>query len=132
MADKEIIINNITVANGTGVKESIETSTNTTTCFDGVIPQGSPQISFTLEIDRFTYETKEDYVALRDQLLKMLSIPGEVATRETIYHDPTNPYTIVRYYSDCILDGKDYEMKPDEHSAQNLKFICGKCKEEIE
>lgn len=125
MADKEIIINGHTILHGKGVKESPETSTSTTVCFDEVVPEGSPNISYTLEIERLVYETKEEYDWLRDELKKMLNEPGIVTTREIVRFKNSRPFVIVKNFTDCILDGKDYEMKPEEHSAMKLKFICG-------
>ena len=129
MADKEIIINGHSILHGKGVKDSTETSTNTTVCFDEVVPEGSPNVSYTLEIERLIYETKEEYDWLRDELKKMLSVGGYVTTREIIRYKDSKPFVIVKDFKECILDGKDYEMKPEEHSAMKLKFICGDCEE---
>lgn len=130
MADKEILIDGLTVMHGTGVKDGVETSTNTTVCFDEVVTQGSPKVSYTLEIDRLVYETQDDYFDLSKKLKEMLSIPSTITTREVIRYDPKNPFVIVKNFSGCILDSKDYEMKPEENSVQSLKFICSDCVEE--
>jgi hypothetical protein len=132
MADKEIIINGKTMLHGNGVKDGVETSTSTTVCFDEVVPQGSPNTSYTLEIDRLVYETKEDYDWLREELEKLKSVPGMITTREIIRFKDSEPFVIIKNFTDCILDGKDYEMKPEEQSAQSLKFICGGCDERTE
>lgn len=132
MADKEIIINGHTVLHGTGVKDSETTSTNTTTCFDEVVPQGAPIVGCTLEVNKLIYETKEEYDWLRDELKKMRSIGGTITTREVIRYKDSRPFVIVKNFSDCILDGKDYEMKPEEHSALGLKWICASCDESTE
>ena len=39
------------------------------------------------------------------------------------YHSE-EPFVIVKNYHGCVLDGKDYEMKPEEKSAQKLSFLC--------
>jgi hypothetical protein len=132
MADKEVIINGKTVVHGQGVKESLETNTSTTACFDEVVTQGSPTVSYTLDIDRLVFETREQYEALRAELNKMLNIPGMITTREVIRFKNDSPFVIVKNFTGAILDGKDYEMKPEEHSAQNLKFICNSCEEYTE
>lgn len=124
MADKEVIINGKTVVHGQGVKESLETSTSSTACFDEVITQGSPTVSYKLDIDRLVFETKEQYEELRDELRSMLNVPGIITTREIIRFKADAPFCIVKNFTGAILDGKDYEMKPEEHSAQNLTFVC--------
>jgi len=133
MADKEIIINSLPLVHGQGVKESIDkNSADTTVCFDETITQGSSVVSYKLTIDRIVFETKEQYEGLRDEFKKMLSVPGTITTRETLRYQPDEPFTIVKNYYNCILDGKDYEMKPDEMSAQSLSFICSDMEEYTE
>ena len=133
MAQVEIIINGRTMVHGTGVKESIEkNSAESTVCFDEVLTDGSDQVSYKLDIDRLVYESKSYYVALNKIFKKMLSTPGTITTRQTIKYKNKAPFVIVKNYSGCILDGKDYEMKPEERAAQNLSFICSAVDEYIE
>lgn len=132
MADKEVIIDGHIVMHGYGVKDSENTSTNTTVCFDEAVPQGADNTGGTLEMDRLVYETKEEYDWLRDTLKTMKSTPKMITTREIIRYKNSEPFVIIKNFTDCILDGKDYEMKPEEHSAQNLKFIWGECDERTE
>ena len=132
MADKEVIINGKTVVHGTGVKESLETNTNSTACFDEVVTQGSPTVSYKLDIDRLIFEKREQYEALKAELDNLLHIPGMITTREIIRFKGEEPFVIVKNFTGAILDGKDYEMKPEEHSAQNLTFICDGCDEKTE
>jgi hypothetical protein len=124
MADKEVIINGQTMVHGTGVKESLESSTSKTPCFDEVITEGSETASYKLDIDRLVFETREQYEELRDELKSLTHIPGIITTREVIRFKKDEPFVIVKNFTGVILDGKDYEMKPEEHSAQNLSFIC--------
>lgn len=125
MADKEILINSLNMVHGQGVKESIEKSgADSTVCFDEVITQGSARVSYKLEIERILFETKEDYEGIRDELKKMLNEPGTITTREVIRYDKKNPFVIVKNFTDCVLDGRDYEMKPEEMSVQKLTFLC--------
>ena len=125
MADKEIIINGTTLVHGQGVKESIESSSaDTIACFDEVITDGSDAISYKLEIDRIVIESRETYENLRDTFQKMLKEKGDITTREVIRYSTEEPFVIVKNYHGCILDGKDYEMKPEEKSAQKLSFLC--------
>ena len=125
MADKEIIINGKTLVHGQGVKESIESSSaDTIKCFDEVITDGSDVISYKLEIERIVIESRKTYEKLRDTFKKMLKTKGNITTREVIRYKNSAPFVIVKNYHGCILDGKDYEMKPEENSAQKLSFLC--------
>ena len=47
-SDKRVIINGKTMMHGTSVKGSRETSTNATPTFDGLITQGTRNVSHTL------------------------------------------------------------------------------------
>ena len=130
MADKEVIINGHNMLHGTGVKDSEDTSTNSTPCFDEVLTQGAKQTGGTLEIDRLIFESKEEYDWLSAELRKMKSEHGMITTRQIIRVE--KPYVIIKNFTGCILNGKDFEMKPEEHSAQNLKFIWEACDERTE
>lgn len=133
MADVEIIINGKTLVHGTGVKESIEkSSAESTVCFDEVLTDGTEQVSYKLNIDRVIYETKLTYLNLSKTFKEMLSTPGTITTRQKIKYKNKAPFVIVKNYSGCILDGRDYEMKPEERAAQNLSFICSNMEEYIE
>ena len=133
MADKTIIIDGKTVVHGTGVKESIEKSTaESIVCFDEVITDGSDTVSYKLTIDRLMYEDRKYYDSLSAKLRKMLSVPAEITTREVIRWKKNQAFVVVKNYHNCILDGKDYEMKPEERSAQNLSFVCASMDEYTE
>lgn len=132
MADKEVIINGSTLVHGQGVKESLESNTSKTVCFDEVITEGSENVSYKLDMDRLVFETREQYEQLRDELKSLVHIPGIITVREIIRYKQDAPFAIVKNFTNCILDGKDYEMKPEEHSAQNLTFICASMEEYTE
>ena len=125
MADKEIIINGKTLVHGQGVKESIDKSTaDTIVCFDEVLTDGADTISYKITIDRIVIEKRRTYETLRDIFKKMLKVPGEITTREVVRYKQEKPFVIVKNFHGCIIDGKDYEMKPEELSAQNLSFVA--------
>ena len=125
MADKEVIINGKTLVHGRGCKESIEKkSSESIICFDEAIVDGSDTVSYKLTIDRLVFENRKTYEKLRDTFKKMMKTPGNITTREIIRYKNSKPFVIVKNYSGVILDGKDYEMKPEEHTAQNLSFLC--------
>ena len=136
MADKEVKLavgdKSINLKHGQGVKESVETSTSTTVCFDEVITEGAEKVSYKLDIDRIIFETKDDYVALRDILDEMQHTAGDVQTRETIKYKGEAPFTIVKTFGGAILDGNEYEMKPEEKTAHKISFVCSSKNETIE
>ena len=125
MADKEVILNGKTLVHGTGVKETIEKNgAESIVCFDEAIVDGSDTISYKLTIDRIVFETQRNYIDLRNIFKKMLKTPGTITTREVIRYKNSKPFVIIKNFSGVILDGRDYEMKPDERSVQNLSFLC--------
>lgn len=133
MANKEVIINGRTLVHGKGVKESIEgSSAESIVCFDETLTDGSDIVSYKLEIDRIVIETRTQYEKLRDTFKWMMKKPGTITTREVIRYKSSRPFVIVKNYSGCILEGKDYEMKPEENSAQSLSFICSDMEEYTE
>ena len=124
---KRVIINGKTMMNGTSVKGSRETSTNATPTFDGVITQGTRNVSHTLELERVSYEGMVSYMELSDTIDKMIDIPAMVTVEEDIY--PTGnekPFTIIREYHDCVVDGDEYEISPEEHTVESLKFLAAR------
>ena len=130
MADKTVSLRSaegdaIEVLRGTGVKDSPNTNSDSTSTFDLVVPQGSDIISYTLEVERLVYETREEYELLCKILDSMLKNPGSATTREVIRFKGEVPFVIVKTYNDVLLDGDDYEMKVDEKSAESLSFNCG-------
>lgn len=141
MADKEVLIAvkrpdgtdlSVNMKHGQGVKESVETETSTTVCFDEVITEGAEKVSYTLEIERIIFETRKDYEDLRDILALMQHTPGDVQTRETIKYKNEAPFTIVKTFNGAILDGNEFEMKPEEKTAHSIKFICSSKEEYTE
>ena len=130
MADRDIIIGGsddgeggLPIRRGTSVKDSLEPETDNVKCFDETVPQGSATVGGTLEIEKLGYDSAEDYIALRDKLKEMLSVPTMITTYETIRFKDDDPYVIQKNYKNCILDSRDYEMNPDEHAVLSLKFI---------
>lgn len=124
-SDKRIIINGKTMMNGTKVKGSRETSTKATPTFDGVITQGTRNVSHTLELERVSYEGRVSYLELSKVIDKMIDIPAMVTVEEDIYPSGNEkPFTIIREYHDCIVNGDEYEISPEEHTVESLKFIA--------
>lgn len=129
MADYDILIGGdsngdgaLGVYRGTNVKDSPETQTNSIACFGEVVTDGASEIGGTLEIEKLSYDSMQDYIDIETKLLEMRSVPTMVTTVEVIRFKDEAPYTIYKNYLHCILDGNDYESKPAEKSTRNLKF----------
>jgi len=131
MADVEIILsdadgnNQVNLGHGTGVKESRDTSTSTTVCFDEVLNQGTKNTSWSIEVNRVDYEGMATAIEVEEVLEKMLDTEGIITIRETIRPKGEEPYVKIRNYNNTIVDGEDYEVKPEDFTVQNLKFKTG-------
>ncbi|MBR3213164.1 MAG: hypothetical protein IKF79_01495 [Methanosphaera sp.] len=125
MADKEIIIDGKRMLWGTSAKASPETSTNTTQTFDGAITQGAGNIPWTIELEKVRYDNMIGHRKLSEKLDKMLTKPAMVTIRERV-KTASEEYTIVDNFYNCILEGNDYELKPDENTGENIKFKAAK------
>lgn len=136
MADKEIQFKyngkTSNLFNGKSFKESTETETSKEICFDGVVASGSPITPYTVEVERIRFETKEDYIQLRDIVEASKSVGVQITTKEIIRPNNNPPFTIITNYFGCILDSKDFEMNPKEKSTENWKFTCESKKEEVQ
>jgi len=129
MPDKEIWIDGVRMLNGTSIKVSKNTETSSTTTFDGVITEGNANINYSIECNKVTYESKTNYVKLRKKLDSMLDKPAMITIRETHRPPaPEKPFTVVENYQHCLVDGGDYEIKPDERTVDGLKFVTGAMK----
>ena len=121
MANKEVIIAGKKMMYGTSVKASPETNTSTTSTFDGVITEGLDKIPWTIELSKLRYEGLATHRELSETLESMISVPKMVTIRETVI-TPDEEYTIVDNFFDCLVDGNDYELQPEEKTAENIKF----------
>ena len=130
--DKTVTINGVDMMYGTGVKGSRDTNVSATPTFSGVITQGTKNVAHTLEIDKVSYEGLTDYVSLSNTIEEMLEVPGIVTVKEIKRPSGERPFYIKRTYYDCLTDGDDYEIKPEEHTVHNLKFKCGRMEKEVD
>ena len=121
MANKEIIIDGKKMMYGTSGKASPETNTSSTSTFDGVINEGLDEVPWSLEFSKLRYESLATHKEMSETLDRMISIPAMVTIRETI-HTPEEVYTVVDNFFNCLVDGNDYEVKPEEKTVENLKF----------
>lgn len=130
MAEKEIIIgtedNQINMMYATSVKESPETNDTSSSVqtFSGAIVSGSNEVAYTLEIDKLRYEGKDMHMKLDQKLDDMMQNADNITVIDTVKPKGETPYQVVSRYFNCINTGNDYELKPEEHTAESLKFKC--------
>ena len=121
MATKKIIINRETVMYGTNVKVSPKTSTSTTNTFDGPITQGLEKVAWGIDFGKVRYEKSTSHRRLSEILDRLMYEPGEVTIIDEVV-TPTESYTIRDTFFGCILEGNDYEIKPDDNTVENIKM----------
>ena len=125
MVNKKIIIDKKTVMYGTSVKASPESNTSTTDTFDGAIVQGLDKVSWSIELSKVRYEPSTTHRELSETLEEMWSVPKTITVLERVI-TPTEKYIIRDTFYSCILEGNDYELKPEENTVENLKFKASK------
>lgn len=126
MSDKEIIIGTdedlYTIMYGTSIKESPETNNSTTNTFDGAIIQGSDKIAYNLEISKLRYEGVDMHMEISMKLEDMLTKKDDITIIDTIRPAGETPYQVIKRYHNCLVTDNNYEMKPEDHTVENLKF----------
>lgn len=128
--DKRIVIDGVNFGHGTSIKGSRDTSSATTTTFDGVITSGTRNISHSIDFSRIVYEGATNYIDVSRVILKMLEIPAPIFIYQDVQVGKETVNIRWEYY-DCVVDGDDYEIKPEEHTVENLKFKAGSLKKFI-
>ena len=121
MANKEVIIDGKKMMYGTSAKASPETNTSTTPTFDGVINEGLDQVAWNLEFSKLRYEGLASHREMSETKKKMISVPAMVTIRETV-NTPDESYTVVDNYFSCLVNGNDYELKPEDKTVENIKI----------
>ena len=119
MANKEIIIDGKKMMYGTSAKASPETNTSTTSTFDGVINEGLDEVPWSLGFSKLRYESLATHKEMSETLDRMISVPAMVTIRETV-RTPDEVYTVVDNYFNCLVNGNDYEIKPEEKTVENI------------
>lgn len=120
------------VFRGTSVKDSPDYDTDNVACFDEMVPQGNEVAGGTLEIEKLSYDSIDDYIKLAKQLLRMKNTSAMITTFEEIKFKGEDPYTIQKNYKDCLVSGNDMEHKPNEKSVRSLKFTYGSVVEKVD
>lgn len=122
MPDKEVIIAGKKMMYGTSIKASPETNESTTNTFDGAIVQGDKNVPYTIEIGRVRYDISTTHRELSEKVEDMMANSDIITIREIVRPAGEAPYCIVDNFFECITSGNDYEIKPDDHTVENLKF----------
>ena len=127
MADeKQVIIGTddslMSVMYGTGVKESPEINENTVDTFSGAVLQGKNGVAYTIEISKLRYEEMGMHEKLDNKLEEMMSKKDNLTIIDTVKPSGEKPYQVIKRYFNCLVTGNDYEMKPEEHTTESLKF----------
>lgn len=132
--DKQVIIgtgnSQLQMLYGTGVKESPETSESTTNTFSGAVVQGAQEVAYTLEIEKLRYEGMDRHMQISQKIEEMMSVPDNITVVDTVRPKGERPYFVIKRYFNCITTGNDYEVKPDEHTVESLKFKSSRRKSE--
>ena len=121
MANKEVIIDGKKMMYGTSAKASPETNTSSTATFDGVINEGLDEVAWNLEFSKLRYEGLASHREMSETLEEMISVPAMITIRETV-DSVDETYTVVDNYFNCLVNGNDYELKPEDKTVENLKF----------
>ena len=124
MANKLVYIGDLRIGYCTSAKISAETQSESTPTFDGPVSDGTDQVPHTVEIERLRYAKISDYKTMSKLLHEMLSTPKNITIKEDIKMvDGTTRVTDAVY--NCILDTDEYELDPEEQTAESLKFTGG-------
>ena len=117
---------------GTGVKFDRETNSSSVTTFDEVIPQGTSVTPYTIEIDRCEYDSVDMYKDIDIMVDYMVDNPVDVTVKEIKRIPGADPFTVIRRYKECILDGDSVEIKPEELTVDNFKIRASRLEKTYE
>ena len=125
MADKEVLINGIHVGYATNAKVTPSYETEETPTFDGPVIDGSDEPRHSVTVEKLRYGTITDYIQLNQLLLNMQSVSYSITIIEKAkMKDGTATIKDIVY--DCKVDGNEYDLNPDERTAESLSFTGGK------
>ena len=130
MADKEIYIDNQRVGYATSVEVSPETNTEETVTFDGVITDGTANVSWSVEIEKLRYGKVSDYIKVEQLLHSMMNNPKSVKIIEKV-KVPEGVMTVEDIIYDCIVEGKDYSIEADARTVESLSFKGAKATKKV-
>ena len=89
--------------------------------FDGAVPNGSDDISWTVSIDKLRYGKIEDYKAMETLLLSMLKTPKKITIIERKDSIDGQLRVTTAVYK-CTLTDKKYTIDTENNTVENLSF----------
>lgn len=128
--DVEIIIDDIHVGYATSAKVSPETSVEKTPTFDGVITDGTDNVSWKVDISKLRYGGIQDYIKLEKILNTMFKTPKTIRIKETA-HFQEGDMEVDKYIYNCIIETKDVEYNPTSRTVDTLSFTGNKMRKLI-
>ena len=131
MASKRIYINNIKVGYANKVELSPDiTNAEPVKTFDGGVPNGSDDVSWSVTIDKLRYGKISDYKTMETLLLSMFKTPYTISIiEEVIGVDGT--IKVQNNVYKCILTDKKYSIDVESNTVENLSFTGAYMREYI-
>ena len=125
---KFVYINNVGIGYCTSAKVSPETKTQETPTFDGVITDGTADVPWTVEFEKVRYGGVSNYITVEKLLHKSFSNPVTIQITELV-QTKEGQLKVSQIIYNCILDGKEYSIDPEERTVESLTFKGSKMKE---
>ena len=125
---KYVWINDTPVGYCTSAKVSPETNTQETKTFDGVLTDGTSEVSWTVEFEKIRYGGISDYVTIEKMVHKMFTTPMPVKVMERV-QTKEGELRVTQVIFNCIVDNKEYEIDPEERTVESLSFKGSKMRE---
>lgn len=127
---KFVTINYKNIGYCTSAKVSPETKTQETPTFDGVLTEGTSEVSWTVEFEKIRYGGISSYIEIEKLLHKSFSTPMPIQITENVRTKEGQLQVSTIIYN-CILDNKEYSLDPEEMTVESLSFKGSKMKELI-
>ena len=125
---KYVYINNVAVGYCTSAKVSPETNTTETKTFDGVITDGTAEVSWTVEFEKIRYGGISSYINIEKLLHKMFTTPYPVKIVENV-QTKEGELKIEQIIYNCIIDNKEYSIDAEDRTVESVSFKGSKMQE---
>ena len=124
MADKTIIITEVTFGRGTGVEIDDNPEVSTENTFDGPVNFGMAKTKYTVSIDKLIAPDMETYLAMRNVLKEMRTQKGEVTIKEIVREKNGTSYTVKEIYLGCIVSSYNKTISVDTLTTESIEFTA--------
>ena len=129
MATKKIMISNKRV----GYANKVEVSPNITNAepvatFDGGVPNGNDEVTWSVTIDKLRYGKITDYLNMEKLLLSMLKTPYTITITEDVTAIDGTMTVQTKVYK-AVLTDKKYTIDAESNTVENLSFTGASMKE---